>query len=73
MTMEPGSEINETEDEVHYVLSRARHVDPNCRPEAIRGFVREIAEAGAMLDAVDVDDVPLSASFPASWHVETRR
>lgn len=73
MTVETGSEINETEDEVHFVLSRARHVDPTCRPEAIRGFVREIGEAGAVLDAVDVDDVPLCASFSASWQGEARR
>ena len=54
-------------DDMADVLSRVRQVDPNAEEAAARGYVREIAEASALLDTIDLRDAPLEVSFSASW------
>jgi len=49
------------------VLSRVRHVDPTAEEAAVRGYVREIAEASSLLDTVELADVPLTVAFSPSW------
>jgi hypothetical protein len=49
------------------VLGRVRQVDPMAEEAAVRGYVREIAEASALLDSVDLSDVPLQIAFSARW------
>jgi len=45
------------------VLGRVRQVDPTAEEAAVRGYVREISEASAVLDTVDLTDAPLQVSF----------
>jgi hypothetical protein len=59
-TIPPGDEMGD-------VLSRVRQLDPTIEEAAVRGYVREMAEADAMLDTVDLDDAPLLVAFSASW------
>ena len=54
-------------DEMGDVLSRVRQLDPTIEEAAVRGYVREMAEADAVLDTVDLDDAPLLVAFSASW------
>ena len=54
-------------DEMGDVLSRVRQLDPTIEEAAVRGYVREMAEADALLDNVDLDDAPLLVAFSASW------
>jgi hypothetical protein len=56
--------------DVQFTLIRARRIDPTCEESAIGGYMREIAEAEAMLDNVDLGAVPLTVSFSASWEDE---
>jgi len=42
-------------------------VDPTAEEAAVLGYVREIAEASALLDTVDLRDASLQVSFSASW------
>ena len=60
-------------EEVQSFLIRARQVDPQCEEAAVRGYVREIVEAEAMLDAVSLSLAPLSIVFSASWEDEPRQ
>jgi hypothetical protein len=57
-------------EDVQSTLIRARRVDPTCEEAAIRSYMREITEAEAMLDNVDLSEVPLTVSFSASWEDE---
>ena len=59
-TIPPGDEMGD-------VLSRVRQLDPTIEEAAVRGYVREMAEADAMLDTVDLGDAPLLVAFSASW------
>jgi hypothetical protein len=54
-------------DEMRDVLSRVRQVDQTIDEAAARGYMREMAEAEAVLDTVDLSDAPLSVSFSPSW------
>jgi hypothetical protein len=54
-------------DEMADVLSRVRQLDPAAEDAAVRGYAREMAEAGAVLDSVDLGDAPVLVSFSASW------
>lgn len=67
MTIDTGSSANSPRDEMGDVLSRVRQIDPASEEAAVRGYVREMAEADAVLDTVDLDDAPLLTSFTASW------
>jgi hypothetical protein len=67
MTNEVGSNTNGRPDEMGDVLSRVRQLDPMTGEAAVRGYVREMAEADAVLDTVDLDDAPLLVSFSPSW------
>jgi hypothetical protein len=44
-----------------------RQIDPTSDEAAVRGYVREMAEADAVLDTVDIEDAPLRPCFTASW------
>jgi hypothetical protein len=66
MTSSAGSEANWSDD-IGDVLSRVRQVDPTTEEEAVRLYVREIAEADALFDIVDLDDAPLAVLFSPSW------
>lgn len=54
-------------NEMGDILNRVRQVDATSDEAAVRGYVREMAEAGAVLDTVDVGDTPFLVSFSASW------
>ena len=68
-----GTEATPRFDEVRELLNRARQIDPTSREEAVRGYVREIAEAEAMLDTMESGGAPLVACFSASWPVGYER
>jgi hypothetical protein len=57
-------------DDMADVLSRVRQVDPSADDAAIRGYIREIAEASALLDTVELTDAPLVVGFSSSWPEE---
>jgi hypothetical protein len=67
MTSDIGFNTIRLDDEMGDVLSRVRQLDPTIEEAAVRGYVREMAEADAVLDTVDLDDVPLLVAFSASW------
>jgi hypothetical protein len=67
MTSSGSSGRSTPSDEMADVLGRVRQVDPNADEVAVRGYVREISEASALLDAVDLSDVPLQVAFSAWW------
>ena len=67
MTSIIDSETTAAGDGMGDVLSRVRQLDPTIEEAAVRGYVREMAEAEAALDMVDLSDVPLSVSFSPSW------
>jgi len=54
-------------DEVRDALRRARQVDPTCQEASIYEYVREIREADAILDTIDLGDATLAVSFIATW------
>ena len=60
-------------DDMADVLSRVRQVDPTAEDAAVRGYVREIAEASALLDTIDLADAPLIVAFSPSWPEESVR
>jgi hypothetical protein len=67
MTSAEGSSTVILSDDMTDVLSRVRQVDPTAEEAAVRGYVREIAEASALLDTVDLSNAPLFVSFSPSW------
>jgi len=67
MTNGVDPDTNSPHDTMGDVLSRVRQLDPTSEEAAVRRYVREIAEADALLDTVDLDDAPLLVPFSASW------
>jgi hypothetical protein len=67
MTNGLGSDANSPRDEMGDVLSRVRQLDLTSAEAAVRRYVREIAEADALLESVDLDDARLLVPFSASW------
>jgi hypothetical protein len=67
MTNGVGSETNSPRDEMGDILTRVRQLDPTSEEAAVRRYVREIAEADALLDTVELDDAPLLVPFSATW------
>jgi hypothetical protein len=67
MTSDESSGTPTPSDEMADLLGRVRQVDPTAEEAAVRGYVREISEASALLDSVDLTDVPLCVYFSASW------
>ena len=67
MTSDSSSGRSTPGDEMADVLGRVRQVDPEADEAAVRGYVREISEASALLDTVDLRDVPLQMAFLAWW------
>ena len=58
---------NDLGDEIDAVLRRTRELDPSAGEEAVRRFVREIAEMQAAFDTLDIQDAPLVTAFSPSW------
>jgi hypothetical protein len=73
MTSESDSGTTTRSDDMADVLSRVRQVDPTAEDAAVRGYVREIAEASALLDTIDLADAPLIVAFSPSWPEESVR
>jgi hypothetical protein len=67
MTIDTNSSAHSLRHEMGDVLSRVRQIDPTSDEAAVRGYVREMAEADAVLDTVDIEDAPLRPCFTASW------
>jgi hypothetical protein len=67
MTTGAGSDTNSPRDEMGDVLSRVWDLDPTSEEAAVRRYVREIAEADARLDSVDLENAPLPVPFTTSW------
>ncbi len=67
MSADSKSKPNVPTEDVEYLLARARQVDPRAEEAAIRGYLREIAEAEEMLDALDLSETTLNVTFPADW------
>jgi hypothetical protein len=67
MTNGVGSETYSPRDEMGDILTRVRQLDPTSEEAAVRRYVREIAEADALLDTIDLSDAPLLVPFSASW------
>ncbi len=55
------------------LLQRVRLVDPSCDADAVRLYAREIAEAHAVLNTVDLDDVVPTPVFSASGLLDGKR
>lgn len=67
MTTDALFDENAPSSEMGDILNRVLQVDATSDEAAVRGYVREMAEAGAVLDTVDLSDTPLLVSFSASW------
>jgi hypothetical protein len=67
MTSDESSGTPTPSDEMADLLGRVRQVDPTAEEAAVRGYDREICEASALLDAVDLTGAPLLVSFSALW------
>ena len=67
MTNSVGSDVIPPSDEIGVVLSWVRQLDPTSEEAAVRGYVREMAEADAVLNTVELGDAPLLVSFSPSW------
>ena len=67
MTSSVSSSAIPPGDEMGDVLSRVRQLDPTIEEAAVRGYAREMVEADALLDTLDLDDAPLLIAFSASW------
>jgi hypothetical protein len=52
------------------MLLQVREVDPAAGSDAVRRYAREIADADAMLQALDLDpsSAPLDMSFSPDWN-----
>lgn len=66
-----GHEVSPAE--VSAALSAARMLDPAIGEDAVRRFLREIAEIDAALDAVATEDAPLASGFTPVWPDEVSR
>jgi hypothetical protein len=67
MTNSVGSDRVSQRDEMGDVLSRVRQLDPTSEDAAIRRYMREMAEADALLDSVELSNAPLLVPFSAAW------
>jgi hypothetical protein len=67
MTSSIDSGTIPADDGMGDALSQVQQVDPTIEEAAVRGYVREIAEAETVLDTLDLSDAPLSVSFSPSW------
>jgi hypothetical protein len=73
MTSKVGSDTTSLRDEMEDNLSRVRQLDPTIEEASVRRYAREMAEADAVLDSVDREDVPPVVAFSASWPEGTVR
>ena len=67
MTSSFGSETMPVGDGMGDMLSRVRQLDPTIEEAAVRIYGREMAEAEAVLDTVDLSDAPFSVTFSPKW------
>ncbi len=72
MSAGANSHTKSDRDDLHFrdMLLRVRAVDPAADADAVRRYAREIAEADAMLQALDLDpsSAPLDVSFSPDWN-----
>ena len=73
MTSSTNSDAIPPGDGLGDVLSRVRQLDAISDEATVRGYVREMAEAEAVLDTVDLGDAPLSISFSPAWPERAER
>ena len=73
MSADSNSKPNVPTEDVEYLLARARQVDPQAEEGAIRGYLREIAEAEEMLDALELSETTFNVTFSADWEDGTRQ
>ena len=67
MTSTVDSDTILPSNEMSDLLSRVRQLDPTSEEVAVRGYIREMAEAEAVLDSVELESAPLVVSFSAQW------
>jgi hypothetical protein len=67
MTSRIDADANAPSDEMGDILSQVRQLDPTSEEVAVRSYLREMADADAVLNTVDLDVAPLSVSFSPSW------
>ncbi len=73
MSADSNAKPNVPTEDIEYVLARARQVDPQAEEGEIRGYLREIAEAEEMLDALDLSETTLNVTFSADWEGRPRQ
>lgn len=63
---------SEAEKDSRDMLHRIREVDPDADVEAVRRYAREIAEAEAVMQTLNVDptSAPFDAPFSPDWNSE---
>lgn len=67
MTNDVGFDEIAPDGDMGDVLSRVRQLDPTSEESAVRSYVREMAEADAVLNTVDLGEAPLAVCFSAFW------
>ena len=67
MTNQNGFGTGTQTDEMADILGRVRQVDPIADEAAVRGYMKEIADASTLLDTVQLGDAALQVSFSAWW------
>ena len=67
----PGNEVSPAE--LSAALSAARTLDPAIGEDAVRQFLREIAEMDAALNAVSTEGAQLVSGFTPVWMDEAAR
>ncbi len=67
MTSNIDSDTILPSNEMSDLLSRVRQLDPTSDEAAVRGYLREMAEAEAVLDSVELESAPLEVSFSGQW------
>ena len=67
MTSKFNSDTIPPGDGMGDVLSRVRQLDAMSDEAEVQGYVREMAEAEAVLDTVDLADAPLPVSYSPTW------
>jgi hypothetical protein len=67
MTIGMGADSITPGEDIGDVLSRVRQLDPTSEDSAVRGYIREMEEADAILNAVTLGDAPLQVCFSALW------
>ena len=67
MTSESDSDAMLEPHEMSDVMARVRQLDPTSDVAAVRGYVREMAEADALIETLDLAEGPLPVAFSPFW------